>query len=289
MMLDDEVILYPGHGKGTQCGKNLSSDTFSTIGKQRKLNYALNFENKSKFIDSICSNIPNPPGYFLEAVNKNTKGYKDYDLIFERSHVAVEELKFLDLVKKNDCVVIDSRDPIEFAKKHLKGSINIGLNGSFAISAGNLIDVNSNILIISNPGDKNETIKRLLRVGFDNIIGFLDGSIDKLQDEHILDTIQQVKSENLDEKYNDYKVIDVRTKSEYKSSHLLNSINLPLYDIAVKKNILNKDEKYLIHCQTGYRSMIASSLFKKMNFNVVEIKDGFKGILNSEKKDLIVY
>ena len=144
-------------------------------------------------------------------------------------------------------------------------------------------------MIISNPGDENESIKRLLRVGFDNIIGFLDGSIDKLQDEHILDTIQQVKSENLDEKYNDYKVIDVRTKSEYKSSHLLNSINLPLYDIAVKKNILNKDEKYLIHCQTGYRSMIASSLFKKMNFNVVEIKDGFKGILNSEKKDLIVY
>jgi rhodanese-related sulfurtransferase len=144
-------------------------------------------------------------------------------------------------------------------------------------------------LIISNPGDENESIKRLLRVGFDNIIGFLDGSIEKFQDEHILDSIQQINSENLDKNYNDYKVIDVRTKSEYKSSHLLNSINLPLYDIIDKKNILNKNEKYLVHCQTGYRSMVASSLFKKMNLNVVEIKDGFKGILNSEKKDLIVY
>ena len=189
---------------------------------------------------------------------------------------------------KNNCVVIDSRDPSDFAKKHLKDSINIGLNGSFAISAGNLIDVKSDVLIISNPGDEKESIKRLLRVGFDNIIGFLDGSIEKFQDEHILDSIQQINSENLDNNYNDYKVIDVRTKSEYKSSHLLNSINLPLYDIIDKKNILNKDEKYLIHCQTGYRSMVASSLLKKMNLNVVEIKDGFKGILNSENKNLIV-
>ena len=101
-------------------------------------------------------------------------------------------------------------------------------------------------------------------------------------------SIQQVKSKNLDENYNDYKIIDVRTKSEYKSSHLLNSINLPLFDITDEKNILNKDENYLIHCQTGYRSMIASTLFKKMNLNVVEIKDGFKGILNSENKNLIV-
>ena len=176
MKLPDDVIIYPGHGKGTQCGKNLSSETKSTIGKQKLLNYALKFKNKHEFINSICSNIPKPPKYFIESVKKNINGYDNLNLLLKKSLVPIRIDDFKSFMNDEKYVIIDTRNPSDFAKGHLKNSINIGLNGSFAISAGNLVDVKQNILIVCDLGDEEESMKRLMRVGFDNIIGYLDGS-----------------------------------------------------------------------------------------------------------------
>ena len=286
MELDDDVILYPGHGKGTQCGKNLSNETYSTIGNQKKLNYALNFENESSFVNEICSNIPEPPNYFIEAVNKNANGYKYYDELINDSLISLNQSRFIEIINKKECIILDTRNPNDYAKKHLINSINIGLNGSFAVSVGNLIDNNKKILLVCNNGEEVESFDRLLRVGFDKIEGYLEGSIDSWVGDDLIDKIDQVQSDHLTNNYSNHQILDVRTKNEYKLSHLEGSINLPLYDIISKKNFLNKETKYLIHCQTGYRSMIASSLLKNMGFEVVEIKDGFIGILNSNSKKI---
>ena len=286
MKLDDDVILYPGHGKGTQCGKNLSNETYSTIGNQKKLNYALNFENESSFVNEICSNIPEPPNYFIEAVNKNANGYKYYDKLINDSLISLNQSRFIEIINKKECIILDTRNPNDYAKKHLINSINIGLNGSFAVSVGNLIDINKKILLVCNNGEEVESFDRLLRVGFDKIEGYLEGSIDSWVGDDLIDKIDQVQSDHLTNNYSNHQILDVRTKNEYKLSHLDGSINLPLYDIITKKNFLNKETKYLIHCQTGYRSMIASSLLKNMGFEVVEIKDGFIGFLNSNSKKI---
>ena len=286
MELDDDVILYPGHGKGTQCGKNLSNETYSTIGNQKKLNYALNFENESSFVNEICSNIPEPPNYFIEAVNKNANGYKYYDKLINDSLISLNQSRFIEIINKKECIILDTRNPNDYAKKHLINSINIGLNGSFAVSVGNLINNNKKILLVCNNGEEVESFDRLLRVGFDKIEGYLEGSIDSWVGDDLIDKIDQVQSDHLTNNYSNHQILDVRTKNEYKLSHLDGSINLPLYDIITKKNFLNKETKYLIHCQTGYRSMIASSLLKNMGFEVVEIKDGFIGFLNSNSKKI---
>ena len=154
------------------------SETSSTIGKQKRLNYALNFSRKEDFIKSICSNIPEPPDYFIEAVNKNANGYIDLKKIINQSNNPINQVKFLELLENENYIFIDTRNPDEFAKKHIKKSINIGLNGSFAISAGNLIKTNKKIVLVCKKGKEKESIIRLSRVGFDKIIGYLDSSID---------------------------------------------------------------------------------------------------------------
>ena len=287
MELPDDVIVYPGHGKGTQCGKNLSSETKSTIGKQKLLNYALNFKNKDSFIKSICSNIPKPPKYFIESVKKNINGYNNIDLLIKNSLVPIEIDKFKILSSDVKNVIIDTRVSSDFAKGHLKKSINIGLNGSYAVSAGNLIDVHSNILIICDSGYEEESIVRLMRVGFDNIIGYLDGSFDNWKiNGNDYSIINQIKSNQINEISKDI-ILDVRTKNEYEISHCDNSLNMPLYDIEYDYNKLDKNINYLVHCQSGYRSMIASSILINKGFKVVEISDGFNGIKNTKAIKII--
>ena len=287
MKLPDDVIIYPGHGKGTQCGKNLSSETKSTIGKQKLLNYALKFKNKDEFINSICSNIPKPPKYFIESVRKNINGYDNLNLLLKKSLVPIRIDDFKSFMNDDKCVIIDTRNPNDFAKGHLKNSINIGLNGSFAISAGNLVDVKQNILIVCDLSDEEESMKRLMRVGFDNIIGYLDGSFVnwKNQGNEYLE-INQIESKDINEKYKEI-ILDVRTKNEYAESHCLNSVNMPLYQINSDYNKLDMNTNYFIHCQSGYRSMIASSLLKNKGFNIIEIKDGFNGIKKTKTLEII--
>ena len=283
--LKNDVIVYPGHGKGTQCGKNLSSETYSTIGKQKKFNYALNFKNKSEFIKSICSNIPEPPNYFIETVNKNAKGYKLYHELYDSLHPLTQS-QLTEFISDDNYCIIDTRSTDNFARKHIKNSINISLNGSFAVSAGNLIDINKKILLVCDIGYQKESFIRLLRVGFDNITGYLNTSIDSWIDDEYIDSIDQTTSEHL-KIFKHHHIVDVRTKSEYEKSHLKRSVNLPLYELNKSIKYLDKNEKYLIHCQTGYRSMIASSILKRDGFDITEIKDGFKGFLDKESKEVV--
>ena len=287
MKLPDDVIIYPGHGKGTQCGKNLSSETKSTIGKQKLLNYALKFKNKHEFINSICSNIPEPPKYFIESVKKNIKGYDNLNLLLKKSLVPIRIDDFKSFMNDDKCVIIDTRNPNDFAKGHLKNSINIGLNGSFAISAGNLVYVKQNILIVCDLGDEEESMKRLMRVGFDNIIGYLDGSFVNWKNQgNQYSEINQIESKDINEIYKET-ILDVRTKNEYAESHCLNSVNMPLYQINSDYKKLDMNTNYFVHCQSGYRSMIASSLLKNKGFNVIEIKDGFNGIKKTKTLEII--
>ena len=183
--------------------------------------------------------------------------------------------------------MIDTRVSSDFAKGHLKNSINIGLNGSYAVSAGNLIDVHSNILIICDSGYEEESIVRLMRVGFDNIIGYLDGSFDNWKNNgNDYSIIYQIKSNQINEISKDI-ILDVRTKNEYEISHCDNSLNMPLFDIEYDYNKLDKNINYLVHCQSGYRSMIASSILINKGFKVVEISDGFNGIKNTKAIKII--
>ena len=184
-------------------------------------------------------------------------------------------------------VIIDTRNSNDFAKGHLKNSINIGLNGSFAISAGNLVYVKQNILIVCDLGDEEESMKRLMRVGFDNIIGYLDGSFVNWKNQgNQYSEINQIESKDINEIYKEI-ILDVRTKNEYAESHCLNSVNMPLYQINSDYKKLDMNTNYFIHCQSGYRSMIASSLLKNKGFNVIEIKDGFNGIKKTKTLEII--
>ena len=287
MKLPDDVIIYPGHGKGTQCGKNLSSETKSTIGKQKLLNYALKFKNKHEFINSICSNIPKPPKYFIESVKKNINGYDNLNLLLKKSLIPIKIDDFKSFMNDEKYVIIDTRNSNDFAKGYLKNSINIGLNGSFAISAGNLVDVKQNILIVCDLGDEEESMKRLMRVGFDNIIGYLDGSFVYWKNQgNEYSEINQIESKDINQIYKEI-ILDVRTKNEYAESHCLNSVNMPLYQINSDYKKLDINTNYFVHCQSGYRSMIASSLLKNKGFNVIEIKDGFNGIKKTKTLEII--
>ena len=283
MKLNDEILIYPAHGSGTQCGKNLSSETFSTLGNQKINNYALNFKNSKDFTDGILLNLPKSPSYFKDSAYKNKNGYKSQSKLLENSLVGLDKITFLKYYK-DDCFVLDTRKPKSFLKMHLKGSINIGLNGRYAISAANLIDVKINLLIISDVGFEKESIVRLNRVGFDNIVGYLSGGINSIKNEKkLIDSVEEKSGKDL-HLLNNYEIIDVRNKNEFENLHVKGAKNYPLFDIINNTSKFKTNKKYAIHCLTGYRSSIASSLLKKYNINnIINVKDGFDGISKNNK------
>ena len=286
MKLPDNVLVYPAHGKGTQCGKNLSSENYSTIGEQKLFNYALKFNSKTDFVNSIISDIPSAPDYFKESVIKNSNGYDTLDLFLKESLKSYDFDDFDNL--KNNFIVIDTRKSSDFAKGHIKDSINIGLNGRYAISAANLLNIRSKILIICNPGFEEESVIRLSRVGFENILGFLKGGFNTWKNSgRSVEYINRINSHKINS-YSDYKIIDVRNLFEYNNGKIKNSLNIPLFEINSNLNKLDRNGNYLIHCETGYRSMIALSLLKKNGFNnVIDISDGYQGYLKNNNVEVL--
>ena len=283
MKLDDNILVYPAHGKGTQCGKNLSSDTFSTLGNQKMNNYALKYNNIDDFTNAILSDLPLSPDYFKDTAYKNKYGYLLKSELFNKSLIALDKNIFLRYYK-DDYFVLDTRSSKSFSKMHLKGSTNISLNGRYAISAANLIDVKSNLLIISDIGFEEESIVRLNRVGFDNIVGFLSGGINSFKNEkNLIDSVEETSGKDF-HLLDDYEIIDVRDKNEFDNLHVQGAKNYPLFDIINNTSKFKKNKKYVIHCLTGYRSSIASSLLKQHDIkNIINVNDGFKVISKNTK------
>ena len=286
--LDDDIIVYPAHGAGSSCGKNLSKETFSTLGLQKKTNYALR-ENMSKdeFISELLDGMPTPPKYFKENAMMNKQGYNSYDDVIQQGNKALEISEFKNYLLNPDIVLLDVRHQKEFIKKHIPNSIFIGLNGNFAPWVGSIIeDTNKKILLITPKGKENETVTRLSRVGFDNCLGYLKGGVEKWEKEgNRVSTLATIKSKNFIDvlKLNKLNILDVRKESEYSIKHIEGATNIPLGSLSGRSGEVNTDENLYIHCAGGYRSVIAISILSKKGFSgMINITEGFNEILKSD-------
>lgn len=284
MTLPDDVIVYPAHGAGSACGKNMSKETTDTLGHQKQTNYALRANmTKEEFISEVTEGLTTPPTYFPLNVMLNKQGYESISQVMKRGKQALSPDAFEAAANETGALILDTRDAQVYAKNFIPNSINIGIDGNFAPWVGALIpDIRQEILIIAEEGREEEVITRLARVGYDHTIGFLKDGLagwkkagketDQIESIDANEFAERLKGENLT-------VLDVRRSSEYMSEHILNAVNMPLDYINDQFSSLDKDQTYHIHCAGGYRSMIFASILKARGFNkIIDIKGGFKAI-----------
>jgi len=280
--LADSVIVYPAHGPGSACGKNIGSETWSTIGLQKKTNYALQDMSKEKFTQLVAGDLSAPPSYFFNDASINKNGYANIDQVLEQNTKALSPEEFQKEIDKG-ALVLDNRNPEIFEKEFIPGSINIGLQGQFAIWAGTLIDIKQPLLIIAEQGKETESILRLARVGYENVKGILQGGIQHWKQKGMpLDSIQSISAEKFAQliKANQPAILDVRKPSEYMQGHLEGAENSEL--AALNNNIdkLDKNQNYYVHCAGGYRSMIAASMLKAKGFKkIINVSGGYLGVM----------
>ncbi len=289
MTLNDDVIVYPAHGAGSACGKNLSKETVGTIGEQKQTNYALRSEmSKEEFVNEVLEGISPPPQYFAKNALLNKTGYSDLDQVLDSGNTPLSVDLFEELAENNNTLILDVRTQQEFVKNHIPGSIFIGLNGGFAPWVGSLIkDITQPILLVVPEGKSEEAVTRLARVGYDNTIGYLDGGIEswinagKKTDQITSITANEFEQHTKNETVN---VLDVRKDGEYQSMHLRgdNIQHFALDYINKQLDLISSDKKYYIHCAGGYRSVIAASILKANGFhNIVDIAGGFAALKNT--------
>ena len=283
MPLADDVIVYPAHGAGSACGKNMMKETVDTLGNQKKMNYALRADmTRDEFIAEVTDGLLPPPQYFPLNVKMNKEGYEDIDKILERGTRALEPEAFEVAANETGAIVLDVRHQDKFAKGHVPRSIFIGLDGSFAPWVGALVaDVKQPILLVTPEGREEETITRLSRVGFDQTLGYLKGGIDAWKGAgKEVDTVESVNAEELKSLVDKgVPVYDVRKESEYQSEHLEDAHLTPLDYINDHLSEFPEKETFYVHCAGGYRSMIASSILKSRGIhNLVDVAGGFAGI-----------
>jgi hydroxyacylglutathione hydrolase len=296
MTLPDEVTVYPAHGAGSACGKNMSKETVSTIGAQKINNYALRADmTKAEFIHEVTDGLLAPPKYFPENVRLNKEGYASFDEVMKRSAQALSPRAFEEAVNATGALMLDVRHQDQFHKGFIPNSIFIGLGGQFAPWVGALVaDVNLPLALIVEPGKEEEAITRLSRVGFDNVVGYLDGGFDAWKNAGMeVDSFESMTADELAANMNKYgpdNVLDVRKPSEFAAEHIKDVASVPLDFINEYMSDLDKEKKYFIHCAGGYRSMIAASILKSRGFeNIVDIKGGFKAIQESGKFEMTDY
>ncbi len=297
MTLPDDVIVYPGHGAGSACGKNMSKETTSTIGAQKASNYALRANmTKAEFVKEVTEGLTTPPKYFPLNVKMNKQGSESFDTVMERADRGLSPAAFEEAVNATGAIVLDVRTAQEFSKGFIPNAINISLDGQFAPWVGALImDVQQPIALVTPVDREEEAITRLSRVGFDNIIGFLNGGMEAWID--AVREVDQVRSitpaeylETARTSHNKLNLIDVRRVSEYEAEHVRNVKNYPLDYINDYIGELNRDETYYLYCATGNRSMIAASILKARGFHhVVDIKGGIKAMEENGLFDLTNY
>lgn len=286
MPLADDLIVYPNHGAGSACGKMMSKETTDTLGNQKKTNYALQEMTEDEFVNAVLTGLVNPPGYFPANVLMNIKGYESLDKVLERAKTPLSPTEFEVVANQTRALVLDTRDASEFAKGFIPNSINIGLDGNFAMWVGEMIaDIKQEILLVTEVGKEEESMIRLSRIGYDNTIGYLKGGIDTWKKEGFeMDTVERITAKQLEEmpNLNETPVFDVRKKSEFQSEHLIAAINIPVNEINNHLAAFPKEKKFILHCAGGYRSMIAASILKQRGWNnFVDVIGGFVEIKNT--------
>ena len=286
MPLADDVIVYPAHGAGSACGKNLSKETVGTIGNQKETNYALR-ENmtKEEFVKEVTDGLLPPPAYFPLNVKLNKEGYKSIDDVIKNSAKPLSVKDFELIANETDAIILDVRHQTEFIKGFIPQSIFIGIDGGFAPWVGALIkDITQPILLVAPEGREEDTITRLSRVGFDNVLGFLDGSFASWKDsDKEIDTLESISATTLEEKIAEKRpVFDVRKPGEFASEHINVAESTPLDFLNNHISEFPKKEKFYVHCAGGYRSVIAASILKARGFhNVVDVAGGYAAIRNT--------
>ncbi len=282
--LPDDVVVYPGHGAGSACGKKMMDKTVDTLGNQKKVNYALKTEGKEEFIRVVTEGLEAPPSYFPDNVQLNKEGYTPLEKVMKKSLNPLNPERFETVVRRTCATILDTRDPGEFSKGFVCGALNIGLCGQFAPWVGALLEnVNKPLVLVCEPGKEKESIRRLARVGFDRVLGYLEGGMESWVKSHRpVDTIDRITAADFISRLTteNWVVWDVRRPVEYKSGRVKGAINLPL-------NIINEwsckrfnGRMAAIYCAGGYRSMIAASILKARGVHhFVEVEGGYKKLV----------
>lgn len=285
--LEDDITVYPAHGAGSACGKNMQKETVDTLGNQKQTNYALKQTSKESFIAAVLDGLTAPPKYFGMNVTMNKKGYTSFDEVLAKGKTALSVDEFETAAEETGALILDTRNAAEFYKGFIPQSINIGLKGDFAPWVGSMIvDVQQPILLVCDDCTEEETITRLSRVGFDNVLGYLKGGFESWKNSgKEIDTIHRISPEEFAEKFNENsKVIDVRKEGEYAAEHVNDAYSKPLAYINDWVGNINPDEHFFLHCAGGYRSMIAASILQARGYrNFTEVEGGFNGIKKTEK------
>ena len=267
--LEDDITVYPAHGAGSACGKNMQKETVDTLGNQKQTNYALKQTSKESFIAAVLDGLTAPPKYFGMNVAMNKKGYTSFDEVLAKGKTALSVDEFETAAEETGALILDTRNAEEFHKGFIPQSINIGLKGDFAPWVGSMIvDVQQPILLVCDDCTEEETITRLSRVGFDNVLGYLKGGFESWKNSgKEIDTIHRISPEEFAEKFNENsKVIDVRKEGEYAAEHVNDAYSKPLAYINDWVGNINPDEHFFLHCAGGYRSMIAASILQARGY-----------------------
>lgn len=285
MPLSDDLIVYPNHGAGSACGKNMSKETTDTLGNQKKTNYALRADmTLEEFKEELLDGLTPPPAYFPQNVLMNIQGYESLDDVMAEGNKPLSPKEFEAVANQTEAVVLDVRNEKDFVKEHIPGSIFIGLHGQFAPWVGALIkDVKQPILLVIPEGLEEETITRLSRVGFDNTLGYLNGGVEAWKSAGFdTDSVQSVSPEEFAKHYNSTITIDARRPSEFQAERVEKAINIPLDYINEHLAEVPKDDTFYVHCAGGYRSVIWASIMKSRGYhNMINVEKGMAGIRNT--------
>ncbi|MDV3803527.1 MBL fold metallo-hydrolase, partial [Elizabethkingia anophelis] len=284
--LPDEITVYPAHGAGSACGKNMQKETVDTLGNQKKTNYALNQPDKASFIKEVTDGLTPPPGYFAMNVAMNKKGYESFDQVLEHGLKPLSAEAFEAMADETGALILDTRPAAEFHKGFIPQSVNIGVKGDFAPWVGAMIvDVKQPLLLVTDEGSEEEVITRLSRVGFDNVVGYLKGGLSAWQSAgKETDSVERITPEEFAQRYTkDARIIDVRKEGEYAAEHIAEAYSRPLAYINTWIKDIDPKEHFFLHCAGGYRSMIAASILQARGYrNFTEVEGGFGKIKLTE-------
>lgn len=287
--LPDEVIVYPGHGAGSQCGKNMSKETTSTLADQKRFNYALQPMSKEKFVEAVTDGLSEPPAYFPENARINKSGYGNINEIMQRNLNPLS-VEALEEEVADGALILDTRHPDLFEKGSLPGSLSIGLDGQYAVWVGTLINFGQPLVLVTEKGKEEESVLRLARVGFENVRGYLEGGVYSWQNAgkslEKVTSITSAEAARLIDK--GWSTLDVRNNTETQTEHVLDTLNIPLKDLRESLAQIDSDTEYILFCAGGYRSMIAASILKSKGFtNVKNVYGGFNALREESKVKLV--